>query len=286
MMQGGGSDPLYVAAIGEVLAHAAEDMAFAANMLSPPQESELAMAVAVIDPEAIHAARKKLIRTVAAAHHGKFERLYASLAAHGEFSPDAASAGRRALRNAALRYLTAADDEDAAALAFKHYHFAANMTDMIAGLAALARMTSPQADDAFARFHARFAKDPLVLDKWMALQAASPRPDTVARVRALMGNPAFDIKNPNRVRALIGAFSANQLRFHAADGSGYALLGETLRTLDKINAQVAARMAGAFETWKRFDEKRQGLIRYELEAILKLPGLSSNMFEVVSKMLG
>ena len=159
------------------------------------------------------------------------------------------------------------------------------MTDMVAGLAALSRMDSPRADAAFAHFYDRFAKDPLVLDKWMGLQAGSSRPDTVERVRALMDHPAFDIKNPNRVRALVGAFSGNQLRFHAADGSGYALVGETIRTLDKLNAMVAARMAGAFETWWRFDPERQALMRRELETMLKTPGISSNLFEIATKML-
>ncbi len=278
-------DPLYIEALGPVLEHALDDMAFAANMLSLPLENEIAMAVTVIDPDAIHAARVGLVRAVAAAHGQAFADLYGKLADTGAFSPDAKSAGRRALRNACLRYLTATDDTKAAELASAHYHAATNMTDMIAGLAALTRMASPQTEQAFAHFHDRFANNPLVLDKWMALQAGSPRPDTVSRVRALMQNKAFDIKNPNRVRALIGAFSGNQLRFHAADGSGYALLGEVIRTLDGINAQVAARMAGAFETWKRFDKKRQALIRAELESSLKTPGLSSNMFEVVSKML-
>jgi aminopeptidase N len=286
MMGGAAPDPLYLAALGDVLAGATADMAFAAHMLSPPLESELAMAVKVIDPEAIHAARTGLVRAVAAAHRKAFADLYGKLGGSGAFSPDAKAAGRRALRNAALRYLTAADDEEAAALAAAHYETAGNMTDMIAGLAALTRMASPRREAAFAHFHDRFAKDPLVLDKWMALQAGSPRPDTVERVRALMKHPAFDMKNPNRVRALVGAFSGNQLRFHAADGSGYALLGETVRALDGINAQVAARMAGAFETWRRFDAGRQALIRQELDAMLKAPGLSSNMFEVATKMLG
>jgi aminopeptidase N len=147
-------------------------------------------------------------------------------------------------------------------------------------------MTSPRADAAFGHFHDRFESDPLVLDKWMGLLAGSPRPDTVARVRQLMHHPHFDVRNPNRVRALIGAFSGNQLRFHAADGSGYRLVGEVVRALDQINAQVAARMAGAFETWRRFDPKRQGLMRGELETIASVPGLSSNLFEVVGKMLG
>ena len=280
------ADPHYIEAIGAVLAKASDDMAFAAHMLTPPLESEMAMAMAVVDPEAIHQARTALVRAIAAAHGDAFAALYRKLETTGPFMPDSGSAGRRALRNACLRYLTAADDEAAAERAAAHYRGATNMTDMTAGLASLARMTSPRCDEAFQHFHDRFAKDPLVLDKWMGLQALSPRRDTVERVHELMTNPAFDIKNPNRVRALIGAFSANQLRFHMADGSGYVLVGEVVRALDKINAQVAARMAGAFETWRRFDDKRQALIRRELETIAKTPGLSSNLFEVANKMLG
>jgi aminopeptidase N len=286
MMAGAALDPLYVEAVGRVLERAGDDHAFAANMLSPPLESEMAMAMAVIDPDAIHTARGTLIRAIASAHGKGFAALYERLASAGVFSPDAASAGRRALRNACLRYLTAADDEEAAKLAEAHYRAAGNMTDMIAGLAALTRMTSPRADAAFAHFHDRFENNPLVLDKWMGLQAGSPRPDTAARVRQLMDDPAFDLRNPNRVRALIGAFSGNQLRFHAADGEGYRLLSEAVRALDKINAQVAARMAGAFESWRRFDEARQTLMRAELETIAQTPGLSANLFEVTGKMLG
>jgi aminopeptidase N len=279
-------DPHYVGAMGEVLARAKDDMAFAANMLTPPLESEMAMAMTVVDPEAIHAARVTLIRTIAAAHGERFAALYESLASAEPFSPDAASAGRRALRNACLRYLTSADDDNAAALAQSHYRSATNMTDMVAGLAALSRMVSPRADAAFAHFHDRFAKDALVIDKWMGLQAGSSRPDTVERVRALMNHPAFDIRNPNRVRALVGAFAGNQLCFHAADGSGYTLVGETIRALDKINAMVAARMAGAFESWRHFDSQRQAAMRRELETMAKTPGISSNLFEVAGKMLG
>jgi aminopeptidase N len=159
------------------------------------------------------------------------------------------------------------------------------MTDMIAGLAALTRMESPLRDDAFTHFHDRFRGDPLVLDKWMGLQAGSPLPETAGTVRALMKHPAFDIKNPNRVRALVGAFGGNHLRFHGADGSGYRLVGDVIRTLDPLNPQVAARMAGAFESWRRYDEARQGQMRAELEAIQGLSGISPNLFEVTGKML-
>ncbi len=160
------------------------------------------------------------------------------------------------------------------------------MTDMIAGLAALTRMESPRRDAAFAHFHDRFATDPLVLDKWMSLQAASSLPGTVAGVRALMKHPAFDMKNPNRARALIGAFAGNHLRFHAGDGQGYALVGETIRALDGINPQVSSRMSAAFEAWRRYDDRRQAWMRGELETTLKLSGISANLFEVATKMLG
>jgi aminopeptidase N len=279
------SDPVYLQAIGEVLARAEEDVAFAALMLVPPLENELALAMTPPYPEAIHAARKALIRDIQARHGARIEAIYKSLETKGPFAPDAASAGRRALRNVALRYLTSTDDQLAAALADAHYRSASNMTDMIAGLAALTRMTSAKREAAFAHFHDRFRADPLVLDKWMGLQAGSPLPDTVGEVRKLMQHPAFDLRNPNRVRALVGAFCGNHLRFHAADGSGYALVGETIRILDKINPQVAARMAGAFEAWRRYDEKRRTLMQAELSQTVKLPGISANLFEVASKML-
>jgi aminopeptidase N len=147
-------------------------------------------------------------------------------------------------------------------------------------------MNSPLRDAAFAHFYDRFRSDPLVLDKWLGLQASSPLPNTVAGVRALTKHPAFDIKNPNRVRSLVGAFAGNHLCFHARDGEGYKLVGETLRTLDGINPQVAARMAGAFENWRRYDAGRQALMRAEIEGLAKLPGLSANLFEVTGKMLG
>ena len=280
------ADETYLAAIGAVLSRAEEDPAFAALMLMPPLESEIAMACAPPDPDAIHLARTSLIRAIASAHGKRLRTLYERLAQSGRFSPDAASAGRRSRRNAALRYLTAGDDEEAARVADRHYRTASNMTDAIAGLGALSCMNSPLRDGAFAHFYDRFQDDPLVLDKWLGLQAASSLPGTAAGVRALMKHPAFDIKNPNRVRALVGSFAGNHLRFHAGDGEGYALLSETVRRLDSVNPQMAARMAGAFENWRRYDSERQSLMRREMQAIADKPGLSSNLYEVITKMLG
>jgi len=275
----------YIAAIGDVLAQAEQDPAFAAQMLMPPTESELAAKRTPVDPIAIHTARIALVRAIALAHRDRLAKLYEHMRDAGDFSPDARSAGRRALRNACLRYLTAADDEAAAGLADAHYRTASNMTDMIASLAALTRMESPLRDRAFTHFHDRFRGDLLVLDKWMGLQAGSPLPETVEAVRGLMKHPVFDLKNPNRVRALIGAFSANHLRFHNADGSGYRLVGDVIRSLDPLNPQVAARLAGAFESWRRYDPGRQTQMRAELSAIRDLPGLSPNLLEVAGKML-
>ena len=275
----------YIAAIGDVLAQAEQDPAFAAQMLMPPTESELAAKRTPVDPIAIHTARVALVRAIALAHRDRLAKLYEHMRDAGDFSPDARSAGRRALRNACLRYLTAADDEAAAGLADAHYRTASNMTDMIASLAALTRMESPLRDRAFTHFHDRYRGDLLVLDKWMGLQAGSPLPETVEAVRGLMKHPVFDLKNPNRVRALIGAFSANHLRFHNADGSGYRLVGDVIRSLDPLNPQVAARLAGAFESWRRYDPGRQTQMRAELSAIRDLPGLSPNLLEVAGKML-
>jgi aminopeptidase N len=282
----GSCDRLYLDAIGDVLADAENDPAFAAQMLMPPTEGELATARTPVDPEALHKARITLIRDIAAAHGNRLAELYEHSSSDGHYSPDAKPAGRRALRNAALRYLTAADDEAAAGLADAHYRTATNMTDMIAGLAALTRMESPLRDAAFRHFHDRFRGDPLVLDKWMGLQAGSPLPETVLAVRALMKHPAFDMKNPNRVRSLVGAFAANPLRFHDASGAGYQLVGEVIRTLDPMNPQVAARLAGSFESWRRYGAARQALMKAEVEAIKALPGISPNLFEVASKVLG
>jgi aminopeptidase N len=281
-----GNSASYVAAIGDVLGTAMDDPAFAAQMLMPPTESELAARRTPVDPDAIHGARMALVRAIAGAHASRFAELYeATQADGGHYSPDAKSAGRRALRNACLRYLTAFDDDAAAGLADAHYRTATNMTDMIVGLAALTRMESSRRDAAFTHFHDRFKNDPLVMDKWMGLQAGSMLPETVLAVRELMKHPVFDIRNPNRVRALIGAFSVNHLRFHGADGGGYALVGEVIRTLDPLNPQVSARLAGSFESWKRYDQGRQALMRAELEKIRALSGISPNLFEIVSKML-
>jgi aminopeptidase N len=186
-----------------------------------------------------------------------------------------------------LRYLTAEDSKETRTLAFEHFRAANNMTDTIGGLAPLTDMDGAERDTALKQFHDRWKANPLVIDKWMSLQAISCRADTLTRVKALTKHAAFQIENPNRVRALVGAFVMNnQLHFHAADGSGYAFLADHVVTLDKMNPQVAARLCGAFETWRRFDGKRQKLMRDQLKRINQTPGLSRNVLEITEKTLG
>jgi aminopeptidase N len=161
------------------------------------------------------------------------------------------------------------------------------MTDALAALAVLAGIACPERDAALAAFHAKWHDDPLVLDKWFSIQATSPLPDTVARVRALSAHADFDLRNPNRIRALVGAFAgANQVRFHDAKGEGYRFLADIVIQLDPANPQVAARLVGSLGQWRRFDAARQALMKGELSRILALTGLSKNTYEVVSKSMG
>jgi aminopeptidase N len=158
------------------------------------------------------------------------------------------------------------------------------MTDSLAALVALAHSNAPSREAALASFHTRWHGDDLVLDKWFAIQAMSPRADTIEQVKRLYRHPDFDLRNPNRVRALVGAFSnGNQVRFHDAGGAGYRFLADAVMELDPINGQVAARLVNPLGAWRRQDEGRDAKMRAELERILALPKLSRGTYEKASK---
>jgi aminopeptidase N len=280
------ADQLYIDAFGELLRDARKDPAFTALAIQLPTEMELAQVIEDADPDAIHTARETLRKTLSAAFKSELRDLYQSLKSNEPYSPDAAPAGRRALRNMCLRYLTADDTKETRSLAFEQFRAADNMTDKMGGLAPLSDMDGNERETALKQFYDQWKANPLVTDKWMSLQAVSCRADTLARVKSLTKHAAFQIENPNRVRALIGAFVMNnQLHFHAADGSGYAFLADHVLKLDKLNPQVAARLCGAFETWRRFDGKRQKLIREQLRRINETAGLSRNVLEITEKTL-
>jgi aminopeptidase N len=216
----------------------------------------------------------------------EFAAAYRDLADAGPYSIDGRSIGRRALRNACLAYLAAADPAKGAALAMAKFEAARNMTDVLAGLTVLVDLDRPERAAALARFYELWSHDDLVTDKWFALQARSSLPQTPDRVRELTRHPAFERKNPNRVRALVGTFAqANQLRFHDASGAGYRLLAEEVIALDPLNPTTAARLVQPLGSWRRHEPARQAMMRRELERVLATPSLSKNTYEMVSKSL-
>jgi aminopeptidase N len=269
-----------------VLADASRDPAFAAEALSLPGAAYIAEQLEEVDPEAILAARMGLRRVLATHLQTEFEAALATYTTHGPYSPDPISAGRRALRNLALGYLMELESPDIRERCLKQLREADNMTDSMAALLALANCDCAEREAGLEWFYTRWQAEPLVVDKWFSAQASSRLPGTLAEVKRLLTHPAFDLRNPNKVRALIGAFChGNHVGFNAADGSGYAFAAEQIIALDGMNAQVAARMARAFDRWKKFDAGRQQYARTALERIRATEGLSKDSFEVVSRAL-
>ena len=264
------------------------EQAFRALALTLPGEADVAREIANnIDPDSIHGAREALTSAIARRNRDAFVALYGSLHDDGRFSPDAASAGRRALRNALLVLLAGIEDgEDIAAVQFRA---ATNMTDRAAALAALVHAV-PEGDkaaEALDAFRRRYAGNALVLDKWFQIQATIPGHETVERVRKLMADPAFSIVNPNRLRALVGSFaSANQTAFNRPDGAGYALFVDTVLEVERSNPQVAARLATALRSWRSLEPRRRAAAREALLTIKRRKGLSTDLRDIVERTLG
>jgi aminopeptidase N len=272
--------PALIQAMGATLD--GDDPAFVAEALSLPSEAFLADQMAIVDPDAIHTARDLARRAIGAGLRDRLAALYEKLTDKGAYTTDGAAVGRRSLRNACLAYLSAEGDPTRAKAQFDA---GGNMTDVLAALSVLTALDCPERVHALAAFHTAWRDDPLVLDKWFSLQAVSPLPGTMAAVRALSDHPDFDLRNPNRVRSLVGSFGFNQVRFHAADGSGYQFLADTIIRLDPANPQIAARMVSPLGQWRRFDDGRQALMKAELARIVALAGVSKNTFEMTSKSL-
>jgi aminopeptidase N len=252
-----------------------------------PSESTLADEMAVVAVDAIHTARETARAAIGQALAGPLADLYRALEDPGPYRIDGRSIGRRALRNACLGYLAAVDSAAGARLAKAQFDAQANMTDVLAALAVLVDIDCPERGEALDAFYRRWTDDPLVIDKWFALQARSSLPGTIAAVRALATHPAYTRGNPNRVRALIGAFSqGNPVHFHAASGEGYELLVNEVLAIDPANPTTAARLVQPLGQWRRYDAARQGLMRAALDRILATTGLSPNTYEIVAKSLG
>ncbi|MEG6510068.1 aminopeptidase N [Methyloligella sp. 2.7D] len=261
-------------------------VAYRAEMLKLPSESDIAREIARnIDTDAIRQARETLIRTIGTEIRGNLAEMYEEIYPGSTYSPDAESAGKRSLRIAALDLLVGTGEEEEIHRAAKHYRDAGNMTDAIYALLVLSRLDNPAREAALADFYEKWQDDALVLDKWFAVQARAPRPDTVEAVKALLDHPKFSLKNPNRVRALIGSFAnGNPSAFNRKDGAGYDFLADCALKIDAFNPHMAARLLGAFESWRMLEPGRQALAKAALKR-LKDSDLSTDSYEIVSKTL-
>jgi aminopeptidase N len=280
------ADHGFLQAIGAVIEDENIDPAFKASLMALPAEDYLSARMAVEDPPTLWRARRLTQKAIAARYEPLLQRLYDSLRENAPYVPDAAGMGRRSLKACALGYLSVLETPASTRLVKAAFDNAGNMTDRMAALSLLASLQAPERDEALASFYRRFERDHLVVNKWLAVQAAAPLPATLATVEQLMKHPEFDIKNPNKVRAVIGTFaSANPVNFHAADGSGYRFLTEQIRAIDGFNPQIAARLVAPLARWKRFDATRQELMRASLEEIAAHQKLSNDVRELVMKSL-
>ena len=282
-----GADEL-IAALAAILGDQRLEPAYVAQAMALPTDGDIAREIGTdVDPDAVFAARRDLRAAVGHALADALEATYRRMTGTGPYSPDAASAGRRALKNLALDLLAAGDPGTGVARAAQQYRDADNMTDRMAALAVLSLHAAPERQAALDDFYQRYDGDALIIDKWFALQAAIPEPETLDRVRALTAHPAFSLANPNRVRALIGNFAqANPTQFNRADGAGYAFHADTMIALDAINPQVAARLMTAFRSWRALEPVRRGHAQATLERVAAAPALSRDVNDIVARSLG
>ena len=281
-----------IEAFGLLLADSSLDPALVALALELPSETYLGEQQAVVDVDGNHRARKKLQQQIAEALAEELLRVYrecqASLGGLGQ-SVTAQAVALRSLKNRALRYLMLLDRADCRSLCLEQFERGANMTDVFSALTALVYSDYPALQDqkerALQRFYERWKHEPLVVNQWLSVQAGSPETGALARVKALRESAAFDIKNPNKVRSLIGVFtSQNLVHFHAVDGGGYEFLAEQIIQLNRQNPQIAARLLTPLTRWRRYDRVRQALMRAQLQRIAA-EKLSKDVYEVVNKSL-
>ena len=281
------SDEGLMAALAAILADTRLEPAFVALALSMPTEADIAREVGRdVDPAANFAARAHLRSEIGNALESALATTYEKLTDTAPYSPDAASAGRRALRNTSLDLLAATGQPAAIARAMTQYRQANNMTDRMAALATLSLHDRPERAEALEDFGTRYESDPLIIDKWLGLQAMIPEASTLDRVRALTSHPAFSMNNPNRVRALIGSFAhGNATQFNRADGAGYDFVADAVLVLDTKNSQVAARLATAFRSWRALERVRRGKAEAALRKISTASTLSADVSDIVNRAL-
>jgi len=281
-----GVEPQVIDAYQQVLENEQLDHALRAEALTLPSETDLAEMVEQADPEAIHEVREFLTKSIAQGLRLALESTYEALQEQGEYSIDPASIGKRRLKNVCLNYLGKINDPSIQEQCYQQFSNAKNMTDNLSALAVLMNIECPQRQQAIDDFEQKWQHDTLVMDKWFAMQASSSLPDTLESIKKLMDHKLFSIKNPNKVRSLIGAFAmGNPVNFHKADGSGYQFHADFVLELDKLNPQIASRLVRALMNWRHYEAGRSQMMREQLERIKAVEGISGDVFEIVSKAL-
>ena len=277
----------FVEALGVTLSDASLEPDYRAQFLVLPSESDLARSIGRdVDPLAIHQAREALCRAIGTRLYATFLDIYRDMEIGEPYSPAPEQAGRRNLRNVALGYLTRRGGPEDIARAATHFATSTNLTDETAALGVLASLNKPERADALARFYDRWKGDHLVIDSWFACQATAPLASSLATVKKLTHDPLFSMKNPNKVRALIGAFAwGNPLSFNRPDGKGYEFVADRVLELDAFNPQIAARLLSAFRSWRALEPARRQVARKTLQRIAKAKALSTDVFEIVTKTL-
>ena len=261
------------------------DKAIFAEMLTLPSSGYIAELCSPVNPQRIAMIRDNCVRRLAKDLEAEFHLIYADNNQQQEFSLTAQATAERSLKNRALSYLVATDQAAYYALASHQYHAANNMTDRLAAFASLVHFDYQEKAVLVEHFYQQWKDDNLVVDKWFAMQALAPTESALEQVVALMSHPAFSINNPNKVRSLIGTFTGNLMGFHQKDGTGYEFLADQIIELNKLNPQVAARLASVLNNWRSYSEPYKSAMKTQLERIHQTPGLTKDVAEIIGKAL-
>jgi aminopeptidase N len=280
-------NPMMVTAFEKVLAQDWDDLSYFSLLLTLPAENYLAEQMEIVDVIAIHQVREFVKQALAQQFQSQFRKLYQTYHRDESGQFDAGAIGGRRVKNVCLSYLSVLETAEVHQLSVEQFHSAKTMTDQIAALGIIVNSHHPEKQTCLEAFYQQWQEEALVVDKWFTLQASSFMPNTFATVQNLMTHPAFDLTSPNRVRAVIGAFSQNNpVHYHAANGEGYQFLADQVIALNRLNPQVASRMVTALTSWRRFDVLRQGLMKAQLQRIMQTPDISPDVYEIASKSLG
>jgi aminopeptidase N len=272
-------------AYGEVIKDKKLDPNFIAEVLALPSTGMLTDEMDVCDFDAAYSARVEMQKRIATSHRDTLVSLYEKLNEPGEYSTSPLEIGKRRLKNTALRYLLTLEHNEYVALAYGQYTSANNMTDSISALSMLVDTESPEKDKALENFYDKWKTDPMVINKWFAVQSSSRLPNVLSRIRELESNPVFDSKNPNKLRSLYGGFTQNLTRFHDRSGEGYTFMADKILEMDSFNPMMAGKFAVCFKKYANLDLVRKSLVKKELERILATEKLSGSVFEITDKTL-